>query len=420
MDKYFNKVIKLIVIFLVFSNSVYITAAVSSNYILSSFNELVVVEPTLTSELKFTYSIPFDYARTTVTGTASVTATGGMGLVQSGTGSYAEANLRNKYRIYYRPGQGAVGMITAIFSTGVSGSTQTIGVGNTGDGLFFGYNGTEFGILYRTSSNGSVQDNWIPRTSWNYDKMDGTGPSKMTLNPQVGNVYKIQYQWLGFGNIRFYIENPSDGFLYLVHMIKYSNSHTVTSLLNPTLQTTATVANSGNTGNISIAIGCMGSYQEGNVAPALYTRYSANVINVSTPNKDINYSYLGIENPIIHKNSTRINQAMVYPAILSASLTTARDTIVRLYLNPSGATGPYTGSIATNSFVNYDTNIGVISGGTILATYYIGGFTTTSNIYIDLTPLNLALAPSDKLVVTMNGIGGNTSANVSLSWLEDL
>ena len=41
--------------------------------------------------------------------------------------------------------------------------------------------------------------------------MDGTGPSKQTLDPEFGNVFKIQYQWLGFGAIIFSIENSVTG-----------------------------------------------------------------------------------------------------------------------------------------------------------------------------------------------------------------
>jgi hypothetical protein len=35
------------------------------------------------------------------------------------------------------------------------------------------------------------------QSAWNYDKMDGTGPSGMVLNPQRGNVFQIGFQYLG-------------------------------------------------------------------------------------------------------------------------------------------------------------------------------------------------------------------------------
>lgn len=71
--------------------------------------------------------------------------------------------------------------------------TQLMGVGDDLDGFFFGYNGSSFGILRR--QNGT--DNWIPQSAWNNDTFDGNGRSGVALNATQGNVYSIQYQWLG-------------------------------------------------------------------------------------------------------------------------------------------------------------------------------------------------------------------------------
>jgi hypothetical protein len=42
---------------------------------------------------------------------------------------------------------------------------------------------------------------WIASSAWNIDKMDGTGPSGMTLDPTKFNVYEIRFQYLGVGGV---------------------------------------------------------------------------------------------------------------------------------------------------------------------------------------------------------------------------
>lgn len=420
MRKYFDDFIKILLVFIIFSRSASIMCSVSSNYVTSAFNELVVVEPMLTSEIKFTYNIPSNDVRTTTTGTGSVTATGGVALVQTGTGSTGAANVRNKYRTAYRPGQGSVGMITAIFSSGAANSTQFVGVGNAEDGFLFGYSGTQFGILYRTNTSGSVVNNWIPQSSWNFDTMNGTGPSGAVLNPLKGNVYKVQYQWLGFGNIKFYIEDTS-GTINLVHIIQYPNQFTGTSIRNPSLQTFADVANSGNTGNISISVPCMASFTEGTAMPRYYARYSLNLSKTTSNSATTTTSVIGIQNQATFPGTTRTNQVLVYPQVLSVFNVNggANDFVVRVYLNPTVTSSSYTNTINTNSAVLYDTAGTTVSGGTILATFFTAA--STGDIYVDLSSLNIALAPSDVLVIGIQNNGASAvTARASLSWIEGL
>jgi hypothetical protein len=51
--------------------------------------------------------------------------------------------------VIYRAGQSGVSLFTAKFTTGVANSGQIAGLFNIGDGFYFGYNGTSFGICHR-------------------------------------------------------------------------------------------------------------------------------------------------------------------------------------------------------------------------------------------------------------------------------
>lgn len=113
---------------------------------------------------------------------------------------------------------------------------------------------------------GEAQSNiFIPSGSFNIDRLDGTGPSGMILDPQKGNVYQIEFQYLGFGNARFSVEDPNTGKLVPFHMIKNANSRTSPVLKNPNTFVLATSANIGGTTSKTLRTVSMASFTQGDV-----------------------------------------------------------------------------------------------------------------------------------------------------------
>lgn len=84
----------------------------------------------------------------------------------------------------------------------------------------------------------SPTEDWIPQTDWNVDKMLGEGLSGMTLDITKGNIFRIEFQYHGYGVIVFSIEDSETGAYQQVHIIRYSNNNTAPSILNPTIALT--------------------------------------------------------------------------------------------------------------------------------------------------------------------------------------
>ena len=103
----------------------------------------------------------------------------------------------------------------------------------------------------------------IAQSSWSEDVMDGSGVSGITLDQTKGNVFEIRYQWLGFGILDFYIENPSTGKFVLVHKIEYANINTIPSVDNPTLPMCLSASNTSNTSDIVLESSSMMGGVEG-------------------------------------------------------------------------------------------------------------------------------------------------------------
>lgn len=208
----------------------------------TAFGEVRVANFTPLTGWAFTYNINPGIVRVD-TDLVSGTVTDDLGFAILNTGSdptgYAQIETIRSSR--YIPGVGGLARFTAIFDTPQPNSKQVIGLINGADGWAFGYNGTQFGIMRKHNN----VEEWVYQNDWNIN-------TKPDLDPTKGNVFQIRYQWLGFGDQDFYLENPDNGKLELVHKIRYANRHTETSILNPNLPLSAYVVNFGNTVPITL------------------------------------------------------------------------------------------------------------------------------------------------------------------------
>ena len=62
-----------------------------------------------------------------------------------------------------------------------------------------------------------------PQSQWNIDKLDGTGPSGMTIDITKMQMWFIDYSWYGAGTIRFGVRNNKGEIIYC-HRIAHGNS----------------------------------------------------------------------------------------------------------------------------------------------------------------------------------------------------
>lgn len=241
------------------------------NFPLGAFGELMVREDKPEIQYIFThglsgnmltntYRLPFTDITTWSTATSGLLGaplTVSNGLVKFGNNFLQlDRGILQGSTFRYRPGQGLEAKFTAYFTQGLKNaggnhpSTLYVGIGNSSssssyrpqNGYFFGYGdpslvgtsqATNFGIVY---INNGVRT-FYPRTAWNVDRCDGTYQMP-TIDFSKSNVFEIQYQYLGYGTVYFYVYNPSNGRPYLVHTINRSNTYaggTATNLQDPSV-----------------------------------------------------------------------------------------------------------------------------------------------------------------------------------------
>ena len=222
---------------------------------LTAFGDLRTAELSPIFQVSFEYTvINTEVGAIELTGSGAVTQADGMCVVSTGVtlGSTAEWETVNNAR--YRAGLGGLFRGTAMFSAGVAGTEQMLGIADTegvssshANGYGVGFSGVTFGFM-RWQDDVLIH---VAQDTWD-DPMDGSGASGMTLNPTMLNVYFIEFQYLGAGSIKLWIESDVTGDMVLAHTVMYTNLNTVPSVFNPNFHLMLHVLNN------AVAIGVAG------------------------------------------------------------------------------------------------------------------------------------------------------------------
>jgi hypothetical protein len=384
----------------------------------SAFGDLNVASFSPVIQLDFVYGI------NTQTGSSSIVTTGVVDTnasrlrIQTGVGAAGSGTFQSKRIARYRAGQGMMTRFTAIWTNSAASSTQVVGVGNTQVGYFFGYNGTDFGISRRNGGS----DNWSAQTSWNGDKCDGTGGSGFNWNKALGNVMQIRYPYLGYGDITFWVQNPTTGAWILCHTIQFANSSLNVQVSNPSFPFYANATNAGSTTNLLMYVASVGVFISGE-REFLAAQWATDALK-NTITTEANLFNL--------RNCTTYNTVANSGIIRLRSISGATDNgnglaTVRL---KTGVTIGGSPSFTTINGTTADQGVTITSGNSIASVDVAGTGTTgttifnfclarNSNFSIDLTPFKIFIAPAETLTVTAFS-AASASIQVALNWNEDV
>jgi hypothetical protein len=372
----------------------------------SAFGVPISNQEFVSTELLFSYGILGETVNTSYGNGGYISASGGMAYVTAGSSVNGYATLEGKEALHYVSGFGGRLKFAGYFvSGGMDNSYQEVGIGDSIDGYFFGYSGSQFGVLRRSDGN----DNWITQQSWSLDQMDGTGPSQQILNPTLGNVYSVSYQWLGFGAITYLVEDAATGMLCPVHRINYANANVDTSIRNATLPLHIGVRSVGSTGSVAVRVSSIAGMIEG--TPPIHGLRRGDQDTASS---------VTLEVPLISIMNTgsfngRINRMRIkVDSVSIASRDTTGITQYRLVQNATLTNSVWTSVSASNSPVSVDKSATNISGGRQILFMGLGPNGTQ---LADISHLNVKLSPGETLTLTCSG--SNSTCLGGFSWVEE-
>lgn len=384
----------------------------------SLLQKLRVAEPqTLFSSYHIYDKMPLIWDELTATGGTSTltTATASIALATT-TSSGSRVVRQSREYMYYEPGKSIQILATGVMGAGKTNAVQRIGYFDDNNGLFFELNGTTLNVVTRSNTSGSIVDTAVPQSSWNIDKLDGTGDSGVTLDITKAQLFVIEYLWLGVGRVRYgFYEN---GTIVYVHTIDHSNISSGVYMATASLPVRYENVNTGATASattltqICAAINSETAYVPLGVKQSANTGATARAIGA------------GAAQPaalITIRLKSAYNRATIIPKSFSIISTTADNLWYRIVLNATIGGTPVYNSVNSTSIAEFDIAGTTITGGTVIASGYTSS--VDRNHFEDLSSrIRLVSSLSgtpDTLSVVVGSVGaGAFSASASMDWQE--
>lgn len=367
----------------------------------------------------FQYNKDPDFWDEQTTGTASGTYDSYLGQVAMSVGSAAGDQIIRQTRrvIRYVPGRQNEIAFGVRFEIPTAGVRRRLGLFNELNGFYFEDNGGTYSVVLRRNTAGGVIEDRVVRDDWNFDQLDGNGPSGITADATKQQMVVMDYDWYGAGQVIF--KWVIDGVAHTIHTFNTGNtldrSWASTAFLPIRLELTNVSGASGThymwqSSCSVIAEGVEGRLgTETNVSNAITGKTTGTTANVFRPMVAVRLKSTalgGVVIPIDFQAATLDNTAIFY----------------RLVLNPT-LTGAVWTSSGASSFIEYDITATVATGGTILKTGYISPTGQGQVFYFDTSAVsqlgrtNLGTV-SDILCIEIASVNANKTAFASMNFIE--
>jgi hypothetical protein len=341
-----------------FSNSV-------TNTSLDAFGRLRVGNPYTMFDSQNRYGIDNQFDTSTASGGATTYLPNESSVSLDVTAASGSEVVRQTFRSFaYQPGKSLLVMSTFVMNAPKANLRQRVGYFGTANGVFLELNGTtEPRFVLRTSTSGSVSDaRYAAQSAWNVDKLNGAGPSGLTLDLTKDQIMWMDFEWLGMGNVRCgFIINGQ----FIVCNVFYtanilSTVYMTTAILPLRLEITNTGATASSS---SLKQTCSTVISEGG-----YEQSSVDhVARRTTLFPTIGTTFVPLVS--IRLKSTALG-AVVLPNKLQVLPTTSQNYEVALVKNAT-LTGASWTTVPTDNNVEFDVAATAITGGTIVQTDYV-------------------------------------------------
>ena len=165
------------------------------------------------------------------------------GLINIGVGTTAGCSvIRETTKTFsYQPGKSLLTLNTFVPNSPKENLRQRIGYFGADNGLYFEIDGTTAYFVERSLSTGTSTR--VAQSDWNVDKLDGTGPSGITLDLTKAQILWMDIEWLGLGTVR--IGFVINGQMIHCHSFHHANFIASTYITTASLPLRYEIANTG-------------------------------------------------------------------------------------------------------------------------------------------------------------------------------
>jgi cell wall-associated NlpC family hydrolase len=328
------------------------------------------------------------HAPTTASATLAVTAT-----------ADDAAALQTVQYHRYQPGKSQLVVMTFVLGAATANVRKRVGYFDASNGLFLEQTATELRVCVRNAT----VDTCVAQAAWSEDRLDGTGPSGVTLDPTRAQILFLDFQWLGVGRVRFGFD--LDGVVVYAHQALHANAVTAPYMATANLPLRYEIAKTGAAGTGTLSAICSAVASEGGFEIERgYTFGTAATTGVTAATRRAVVSL----RPAATFNSLP-NRSQVFVENLDVALEGAGLVLVEVVYAPTFTGTPTWAAVDAASTVERslhgDAAAGALTGGTVLATFLVSSAGVGGGVRGDQFKALATRAP-----LALTAAGGQTRA----------
>lgn len=389
-----------------------------------AFGKARVVEPYTLFDSNFIYSDDSrNWNSNTATSGSAAFVTNESHIAMTVTATAGSKCIRETKKVFkYQPGKSLLTMSSFQMAPIASLQANTdlrqrVGYFDANNGTFLEANGNTLHMVMRSGITGSPVETRIPQALWNVDKLNGSGPSGLTVNVANSQIFWTDTEWLGVGSVRtgFVI----DGQFIVSHIFHHANKGTGVYMTSATLPLRLEIEKlTTGGGAATLKHICNSVISEGGFTPQAATRA------VSTALTGVNLSQTAFTPLIAIRLKSTHRNAVVIPSLVTCWGLQNFPFIYRLSMNEDITGGQWV-SAGTESAVEYNITATNMTGGDTLMEGIFGGGTIGSHLVMDLSSHNSSYqlrrrldGVYETLVVSVLATTNNDDSVASLTWQE--
>ena len=347
-------------------------------------------------------------------GTGSVYTLNQSSVTMNVTANTAGVRRRQTFRRFnYQPGKSHLILMTFVMGNTGNDITKRVGYFDDNDGLFLQSKDGVISIVERSITTGSVVDQTVNQANWNIDKLDGTGPSGITLDLTKAQIIQIDFEWLGTGRARWgFIINGS---IVYTHAENHANRISTVYMRTPNLPLRYEITNGGSGEASELVCICSSVATEGGRDQIGVPRAASTGVTRSLSGTTNTYAMFSARHKLGQED------AIIRLSDFQAFCATADTILVTLRWNATIAGSLPSFTAVPDSPVEYATYNGdhVVTDGHVLYEYFAYGRTERSIPVADIPGLGTAVDGTRSIVtICAKPISTNPGVAASLGWRE--
>jgi hypothetical protein len=331
--------------------------------------------------------------------------------------------LRETTKVFsYQPGKSLLVLNTFVMAPAQTNLRQRVGYFGTQNGIYVQLNNSTVSFVERSLVTGT--ETVADQSTWNVDKLDGNGPSGVTLDITKAQIFFMDIEWLGEGTVR--LGFVIDGAFILCHRFNHANLITSTYITTASLPLRYEITNTGVTANSStLKQVCSTAISEGGYE--LRGAQQAIGTPITAPTT---FPVAGTYYPLaaIRLISTKLDAIVIPTAISVLGLGNGKNYAWRIVQGGTVTGGAGWVPIGADSAVEYNLTGTAVTGGRVLAQGYVNSSNQASPsinilkeaLFASQLERNTFTGTAYELVVeaAIDTIGGTLGMYASIDWEE--